>query len=96
MPRPPASGTPAPDLFEGATWFLTPTQRTSGMLYERLHRLLRSLGAHPDAIDPETHDTILATVSHLPHVLANVLVAQAARALGRGGRAAAGHGPELP
>ena len=39
------------DLFEGATWYLTPTATTSGVLYERLHRLLRSLGARPDAID---------------------------------------------
>ena len=67
------------DLFEGATWYLTPTPTTSGILYERLHRLLHSLGARPVAIEPEVHDTILATVSHLPHVLANVLVAQAAR-----------------
>jgi prephenate dehydrogenase len=70
------------DLFDGATWYLTPTATTSGMLYERLHRLLRGLGARPAAIDPATHDSILATVSHLPHVLANVLVAQAAATLG--------------
>ena len=69
------------DLFEGATWYLTPAPTTSGIGYERLYRLLRRLGAHPTAIDPDTHDTILATVSHLPHVLANVLVAQAAHAL---------------
>ncbi len=69
------------DLFDGATWYLTPTSTTSGILYERLHRLLHGLGARPTAIDPETHDTILATVSHLPHVLANVLVSQAARTL---------------
>ena len=69
------------DLFEGATWYLTPTPTTSGILYERLHRLLRSLGARPVAIEPEIHDRILATVSHLPHVLANVLVSQAARTL---------------
>jgi prephenate dehydrogenase len=69
------------DLFEGATWYLTPTARTSGMVYERLYRLLHSLDARPTAIDPEVHDAILATVSHLPHVLANVLVAQAASAL---------------
>ncbi len=69
------------DLFEGATWYLTPAAHTSGVLYERLHRLLHGLGARPAAIDAETHDAILATVSHLPHVLANVLVAQAARAL---------------
>ncbi|MEA2391728.1 MAG: prephenate dehydrogenase [Solirubrobacteraceae bacterium] len=70
-----------PDLFEGATWYLTPADGTSGVLYERLHRLLHGLGARPAAIDADTHDAILATVSHLPHVLANVLVAQASGAL---------------
>src|SRR5205823_9724963 len=60
------------DLFEGATWYLTPTSGTSGMVYERLYRLLHDLKARPAAIDPEVHDAILATVSHLPHVLANV------------------------
>ena len=69
------------DLFDGATWYLTPQPTTSGILYERLHRLLHGLGARPVAIEPDAHDTILATVSHLPHVLANVLVAQAARTL---------------
>jgi prephenate dehydrogenase len=69
------------DLFDGATWYLTPTARTEGVLYERLHRLLADLGARPAAIDAETHDRLMASVSHLPHVLANVLVAQAARAL---------------
>ncbi|MGI8427965.1 MAG: prephenate dehydrogenase/arogenate dehydrogenase family protein [Solirubrobacteraceae bacterium] len=74
------------DLFDGATWYLTPTAETSGIAYERLHRLLHALGARPVAIDPETHDTILATVSHLPHVLANVLVSQAAGTLAAGER----------
>ena len=69
------------ELFDGATWYLTPTAGTRGTLYERLHRLLSGLGAMPAALDAETHDRMLATVSHLPHVLANVLVAQAARAL---------------
>lgn len=69
------------DLFKGATWYLTPTARTGGMLYERLHRFLVELGARPAALDAETHDALLATVSHLPHVLANVLVARAARVL---------------
>ena len=67
------------ELFDGATWYLTPTPTTRGTLYERLHRLLSGLGARPAALDAATHDRMLATVSHLPHVLANVLVAQAAR-----------------
>ena len=69
------------DLFEGATWYLTPTAATSGIGYERLYRLLRRLGAHPAAIAADTHDSLLATVSHLPHVLANVLVSLAAHVL---------------
>ena len=69
------------DLFDAATWYLTPSAGTSGMLYERLHRLLHGIGARPTAIDADTHDRILAAVSHLPHVLANVLVSQAAATL---------------
>jgi prephenate dehydrogenase len=70
------------DLFDGAIWYLSPAPGTSGVLYERLHRLLRSFGARPTAIDAETHDRLMACVSHLPHVLANLLVAQAAGLLG--------------
>jgi len=70
------------DLFDGAVWYLTPGPQTSGELYERLHRLLVSFGARPTAIDADTHDRMLASVSHLPHVLANVLVTQAAATLG--------------
>jgi len=83
------------DLFDGATWYLTPTRATTGVLYERLHRLLRDLGARPAALDAETHDRLLASVSHLPHVLANVLVAQAARALDRDGERLPATGPSF-
>jgi prephenate dehydrogenase len=69
------------DLFDGATWYLTPGEGTSGVLYERLHRTIAGLGAQPGAIDAARHDRMMANVSHLPHVLANVLVAQTAQAL---------------
>jgi prephenate dehydrogenase len=71
-----------PELFDGATWYLTPTERTSGLLYERLYRTISALGARPEAIAADLHDRVMATVSHVPHVLANVLANQAARALG--------------
>ena len=66
------------DLFHGAVWYLTPTESSSGLLYERLHRLVTALGARPAAIDAEAHDRMLAVVSHLPHVLG-----QRARRAGR-------------
>jgi prephenate dehydrogenase len=72
------------DLFEGARWYLTPTERSSGLLYDRLQRTLSALGARPQAIDPLSHDRLMATVSHLPHVLANVLAAEAAESLTQG------------
>jgi prephenate dehydrogenase len=83
------------DLFDGATWYLTPTARTGGILYERLHRFLVDLGAHPAALDADTHDALLATVSHLPHVLANVLVARAARVLSDEGERLPATGPSF-
>jgi len=83
------------DLFDGATWYLTPTARTGGILYERLHRLLVDLGARPSALDADTHDAMLATVSHLPHVLANVLVARAARVLSEEGERLPATGPSF-
>jgi prephenate dehydrogenase len=71
------------DLFDGATWYLTPAKgSTAGVLYERLHAILRTFGAQPTAIDADTHDRLMACVSHLPHVTANLLVAQAAALLG--------------
>jgi prephenate dehydrogenase len=83
------------DLFEGATWYLTPTPRTEGVLYDRLYRFLAGIGARPQALDPATHDTLMAAVSHLPHVLANVLVAQAARALDAEGERLPATGPSF-
>jgi prephenate dehydrogenase len=71
------------DLFEGARWYLTPTDRSSGVLYDRLQRTVAGLGARPQAIDPGAHDRLMATVSHLPHVVANALVAEAAAELSR-------------
>jgi prephenate dehydrogenase len=83
------------DLFTDATWYLTPTADTRGTAYERLHRLITRMGAWPSAIEPDTHDVVLASVSHLPHVLANVLVAQAARVLSAEGERLPATGPSF-
>jgi prephenate dehydrogenase len=65
------------ELFEGATWFLTPVAATDPGRYRELHAFVSSLGAVPVAVDPEAHDRLVAMTSHLPHALANVLVNQA-------------------
>jgi len=78
------------DLFEDSTWYLVPVANTPDSLHERLRRLIASLGAEPVEIDADTHDRLMASVSHLPHVLANLLVAQAAALLTGDGPAGAG------
>jgi prephenate dehydrogenase len=63
-------------LFDGATWFLTPTAATEADHYRTVHGFVASLGAVPVAVDAETHDRLLALTSHLPHALANLLLNQ--------------------
>lgn len=66
------------DMFAGATWYLTPASHTADTTVARARDLVNALGAKPVEIEPAAHDRLMATVSHLPHVFANVLVSQLA------------------
>src|SRR4051794_33384740 len=70
------------DLFDGATWYLMPRPDSEGILLERLHRFVTGIGAVPTVIGHADHDRLMAAFSHVPHVVANVMVDQATRALG--------------
>jgi len=78
-------GSAREDLFEGAIWYLTPAPTSDPALYERLRDLIERLGARAQVVDAGAHDHLMACISHLPHVLANVLVAQAVGAFEREG-----------
>ena len=67
-----------PALFEGATWVLTPTETTDPEAYARLRSVVSSLGADVLAIPPERHDSLVAVVSHVPHLTAAALMTLAA------------------
>ena len=64
-------------LYESATYFVTPGAHVDVTAYQRLYGFLGDIGARPVAVDAEEHDRLMAVVSHLPHVLANVLMTQA-------------------
>jgi prephenate dehydrogenase len=64
------------ELFDEATWFLTPGATTAPDRFRLAHAFVTALGARPVAIDPVAHDRLVAMTSHLPHVLANVLLNQ--------------------
>src|SRR5207249_4644254 len=71
------AGHASANLFEGATWFLTPLPETEPERYRLVHGFVGRLGATPVAVDPRAHDRLVALTSHLPHALANLLVNQA-------------------
>lgn len=61
-------------LFKNSHYILTPTPSTNMDAFGKLHTLLTSLGANVLAIEPSKHDRLVATVSHLPHLVAASLV----------------------
>jgi prephenate dehydrogenase len=66
------------DLFEGATWVLTPTASTDAAAQALVHSVARSLGAEVVTLDPVSHDRLVAAVSHVPHLTAAALMGLAA------------------
>jgi len=64
----------SPALFKNAHYLLTPTEKTSMTAYKNLHSMLTSIGANVVAIDPQKHDQAVAVISHLPHMVAAVLM----------------------
>lgn len=59
-------------LFEHAHWILTPTDADPDAI-RRVEQLVYALDATPVHMSPEEHDRHVATLSHLPNVLANLL-----------------------
>lgn len=63
-----------PELYRGAYWILTPTDETDPTAYGSLVRFLGGLDAKVLALPAERHDELLALTSHVPQVLASVLM----------------------
>ena len=63
-----------PDLFEGAIWVLTPTPETSDPVFATVASIVSGLGAEVVALSPERHDSLVAIVSHVPHLAAATLM----------------------
>ncbi len=61
-------------MFRGARWILTPVRATESASVRSVEALVKAMGAKPVRIEAAAHDRHVATVSHLPHVLAAVLV----------------------
>lgn len=64
-----------PDLFDGRTVVITPTEATRPAAVTEASGFWQSLGANVTAMTPAKHDVALAITSHLPHLVAVALAA---------------------
>lgn len=62
------------EIFRDSLCVITPTKKTSPVAIKRIRALWNSLGAKVMILNPRTHDKILASISHFPHVLAFNLI----------------------
>lgn len=62
------------DLFQGAVWVLTPTRTTSDEAFSFVAEVVNELGAEVVGLDPARHDSLVAVVSHVPHLTAATLM----------------------
>ena len=96
-----------PDLFRGKPWIFTPAAPTADRrggssdppsssdppdALDKLFEFVRGLGARPTTMDAETHDRVMAYVSHLPQLAASALMDVVGRAAASDGLRLAGRG----
>ena len=58
------------DLFDAATWLITPTPNTDSGAVEMVCRMADWCGATARCCTPDDHDRVIGYLSHLPHLLA--------------------------
>jgi prephenate dehydrogenase len=69
-----------PEMFEGATWVLTPAANTDPNAFATVRSVVSALGANVVELPAARHDDLVAMVSHVPHLTAATLMNLAADA----------------
>ena len=63
-----------PELFKGALTFITRGKKTSAAALRRVTHFWKKISGRVLVISPELHDRLTAEISHVPHLLAALLV----------------------
>ncbi len=78
-------------LFDGKVWFVTPGDASADVV-ELARALAEGCGARVVEVEPTAHDELVAAISHLPQVVASVLMITVAESADDAGLAAAAGG----
>jgi cyclohexadieny/prephenate dehydrogenase len=65
----PGFGASQADLFSGRVTIITPGRATDSSSLEKARWLWEACGSRVVQMDPQTHDVLMAKVSHMPHLL---------------------------
>lgn len=63
-----------PFLYENAYYFITANENTKRHTVKKLEKIVKGIGAYPVILNEGEHDIIVSRISHLPHVIATILV----------------------
>ena len=63
------------ELLKQATCIITPNECTDTLALEKVTQFWLQLEMKPKSMSPKDHDTLIAKISHLPHILASALAA---------------------
>ena len=62
------------DLFQNATWIITPTPNSNNNAVNAVYKLISSIDCEVCTTSPEKHDKAVSLISHLPIFLASALI----------------------
>jgi prephenate dehydrogenase len=65
-----------PGLYAGRTVIVTPLEQNSGADVDFVRLVWEACGANVRRMTPDAHDTVLASVSHVPHLLSFAYMGQ--------------------
>src|SRR3990167_5726324 len=80
------------DLFRDRPWILTPTESATPQDRSMLAAFVEGTGASVHFLDPDSHDALLAAISHLPQIAVSALMEVVGERAGADGLALAGRG----
>ncbi|MDG1702220.1 MAG: prephenate dehydrogenase/arogenate dehydrogenase family protein [Opitutae bacterium] len=62
-------------LLKEATCIVTPTEQAETSALEKVTQFWDNLEMQPVLMEPQIHDSLIAKISHLPHIVASILAA---------------------
>ena len=80
------------DLFSQRPWLFTPTESTCDKSLAKLQTFVAGFGALPHVMTPAEHDRMLASLSHLPQLVASTLMHAVGSKVGTHGLGLTGRG----